>query len=67
MAEDDVHRVELRAKSIDELRTFLDGTDIDLGCRPVVRKSATSTSSKSIRPFLRSNGYAARGVSRESP
>ena len=38
MAEDDVHRVELRAKSIDELRTFLDGTDVDLGCRPVVRK-----------------------------
>lgn len=38
MAEDDVHRVELRAKSIDELRAFLDGTDMDLGCRPVVRK-----------------------------
>jgi hypothetical protein len=38
MADDDVHRVELRAKSIDELRAFLDGTDMDLGCRPVVRK-----------------------------
>jgi hypothetical protein len=38
MADDDVHRVELRAKSIDELRSFLNGTDVDLGCRPVVRK-----------------------------
>jgi hypothetical protein len=30
--------VELRAKSIAELRAFLDGADVDLGCRPVVRK-----------------------------
>ena len=67
MAEDDVHRVELRAKSIDELRTFLDGTDVDLGCRPVVRRSATSTSSKSTRPFLRSNGFAARAAPRGLP
>jgi hypothetical protein len=35
---DDVHRVEFRAKSIEELRSFLKGTDVDLGCRPVVRK-----------------------------
>jgi hypothetical protein len=35
---DDVHRIELRAKSIEELRSFLDHTDVDLGCRPVVRK-----------------------------
>jgi hypothetical protein len=35
---DDVHRIELRAKSIKELRSFLDGVDVDLGCRPVVRK-----------------------------
>jgi len=35
---DDVHRIELRAKSIRELRSFLDGTDLDLGCRPVVRR-----------------------------
>jgi hypothetical protein len=38
MADDDVHRVELRAKGIGELRAFLDGADVDLGCRPVVRK-----------------------------
>jgi hypothetical protein len=38
MADGDIHRVELRAKSINELRAFLDGTDVDLGCRPVVRK-----------------------------
>jgi hypothetical protein len=35
---DDVHRIELRAKSLDELRSFLDGSDMDLGCRPVVRR-----------------------------
>jgi hypothetical protein len=38
MADDDVHRVEVRAKSIEELRSFLEGTDVDLGCRPVVRR-----------------------------
>jgi hypothetical protein len=38
MADDDVHRVKLTAKSIEELRSFLDGTDLDLGCRPVVRR-----------------------------
>ena len=48
MAEDDVHRVELRAKSIDELRTFLDGTDVDLGCRPVVRKSRRRVRRRSV-------------------
>jgi hypothetical protein len=38
MADDDVHRIELRAKSIEELRSVLDHTDVDLGCRPSVRK-----------------------------
>jgi hypothetical protein len=38
MADDDIHRVEVRARSISELRAFLDGTDVDLGCRPVARK-----------------------------
>jgi hypothetical protein len=38
MADDDVHRVELRARTIEELRSFLDGADVDFGCRPVARK-----------------------------
>jgi len=38
MADDDVHRIELRAKSIEELRSLLDNADVDLGCRPSVRK-----------------------------
>lgn len=38
MADNDIHRIELRAKSVEALRAFLDGTDIDLGCRPVVRR-----------------------------
>jgi hypothetical protein len=38
MADDDVHRIELRAKSIEELKSALDGADVDLGCRPAVRK-----------------------------
>ena len=35
---DDVHRIELRAKSVQELRSFLDGADLDFGCRPVLRR-----------------------------
>jgi len=38
MADDDVYRAELRAKSIEELRSYLDGTDFDFGCRPAVRR-----------------------------
>jgi hypothetical protein len=38
MADDDVHRIELRARTIEELRSFLDNTKLDLGCRPVVRR-----------------------------
>ena len=38
MADDDVHRLKLRARSLQELRSFLDGAAVDLGCRPVVRR-----------------------------
>jgi hypothetical protein len=38
MADDDVHRIKLRAQTLEELRTFLDGSGFDLGCRPVVRR-----------------------------
>jgi hypothetical protein len=38
MADDDVHRIKLRAKTLEELRGFLDGGDFDLGCRPVVHR-----------------------------
>jgi hypothetical protein len=38
MADDDVHRMELRAQSVEELRSFLDRTGLDLGCRPVARR-----------------------------
>lgn len=34
----DLHRLELRAASVAELRDFLDGADLDLGCRPAVRR-----------------------------
>jgi len=37
MADDDVYRIELRARSIEELRSFLNGSNMDLGCRPAVR------------------------------
>ena len=40
MSDEDVHRIELRAQTVEELRSFLDGTDLDLGCRPVVRRQA---------------------------
>lgn len=35
---DDVYRVEIRAKSIEELRSFFGGADWDFGCRPAVRR-----------------------------
>jgi hypothetical protein len=38
MADEDIHRIKLRAQSLEELRSFLDGSDFDLGCRPVVRR-----------------------------
>jgi hypothetical protein len=39
---DDVHRIELRAQTLDELRSFLGGAaDLDLGCRPAVRQAAS--------------------------
>ena len=40
MADDDVHRIEVRARTIEELRSFLDGANVDFGCRPVVRREA---------------------------
>ena len=40
MSSEDVHRIEVRAKTIDELRSFLDGAGLDLGCRPAVRRQA---------------------------
>jgi hypothetical protein len=40
MADDDVHRIEIRAHTVEELRAFLDGTDMDLGCRPAVRRQS---------------------------
>ena len=38
MANQDVHRIAVRAKTVKELRSFLDGADLDLGCRPAVRR-----------------------------
>jgi hypothetical protein len=40
MADQDVHRIELRAQTVEELRDFLRGSDLDLGCRPTVRRQA---------------------------
>ena len=40
MSSEDVHRIEVRAKTIDELRSFLHGAGLDLGCRPAVRRQA---------------------------
>jgi hypothetical protein len=38
MADQDVHRIELQARTVEELRAFLSGADLDLGCRPAVRR-----------------------------
>lgn len=38
--DEDVHRIEIRAQTVEALRAFLDGVDVDLGCRPAVRRQA---------------------------
>jgi hypothetical protein len=40
MADEDVHRIEIRAQTVEQLRSFLNGTDVDFGCRPVVRRQS---------------------------
>ena len=40
VSNEDVHRIEVRANTVEELRSFLDGTDLDLGCRPAVRRES---------------------------
>ncbi|MGH6916207.1 MAG: hypothetical protein ACREJ0_00720 [Geminicoccaceae bacterium] len=40
MSNDDVHRIEVRARTIKELRSLLDGAGLDLGCRPAVRRQS---------------------------
>lgn len=35
---DDLHRIEIRAASIDELRYYLDGAAVAFACRPVARR-----------------------------
>jgi hypothetical protein len=64
---DDVHRIELRAKSIEQLRSFLDGADVDLGCRPVARKVGGEYVAEIYAPLptverLRSTRSAAAGI-----
>ena len=38
--DDDVHRIEIRAQTVEALRAFLDGTEVDRGSRPAVRRQS---------------------------
>ena len=40
MADEDVYRIEIRAQTVEALRSFLNGTDVDLGCRPAVHRQS---------------------------
>jgi hypothetical protein len=40
MADEDVYRIEIQAQTVEELRSFLDGMDVDFGCRPAVRRQS---------------------------
>jgi hypothetical protein len=40
MADGDVHRVKLQARTVEELRAFLDGSNLDFACRPAARQEA---------------------------
>lgn len=40
MADSDLHRIKLQARTVEELRAFLNGSNLDFACRPVVRREA---------------------------
>jgi hypothetical protein len=40
MADEDVYRIEIQAQTVEELRSFLDGMDVDFGCHPAVRRQS---------------------------
>ena len=40
MADEDVYRIEIQAQTVEQLRSFLDGMDVDFGCRPTVRRQS---------------------------
>jgi hypothetical protein len=62
MSDGDVHRIELSAPTIKELRSFLDASDVDFGCRPVVRREGGEFVVEVYAPLVRINGLrAARG------
>jgi subtilisin family serine protease len=65
--QDDLHRIEVRAQTVEQLRSFLRGTDLDLGCRPAVRQRpgelvveafATRAQIDGLRASRRSPGVA---------
>ena len=55
MADNDVYRFELRAKSV-ELRLFLGGADWDFGCRPAVRREGSDYVVEVYAPMARMEG-----------
>ena len=61
MADDDVHRIKVRAGTVEELRAFLDDSDMDFGCRPVAAARAAG-SSPSLRHASASGAAPARGL-----
>ena len=59
MPDEDVHRIELRASTIEELRSFLDASDVDFGCRPMVRRDRGEFVTEVYAPLARIDGLRA--------
>jgi hypothetical protein len=69
MAEGDIYRYTVSASSVEELRAYLRDSGLDLGCRPIVKRSESQVSvdafaaETEMRAFMRSR--AAPGVTIE--
>ena len=68
MADDDVHRIKVRAGTVAELRAFLDDSNMDFGCRPVARREGDGIVAEVYATLpqveqLRAARVAAAGVS----
>lgn len=67
MPDDDIHRIKLRAKSLQELRAYLDGSGFDFGCRPVVRREGDDFVTEVYAPLPAFERHRAARIARAAP
>lgn len=69
MAEGDIYRYTVSAGTVEELRAYLRGSGLDLGCRPIVKRETGRASVDTFAPETEMRAFtgsrAAPGVSIE--